>query len=94
MALTQMGQAEKKTKVITEHIAPAHLGWAEKQNKIKQNTVYINKIPYNPDCVSHSNFPTLHNLQPTEIPKQISGEDLSNADALPRCCRLTEYLWA
>ena len=30
IALAQLGQAEKKTKVITKHIAPAHLGWAEK----------------------------------------------------------------
>ena len=30
MALAQLGQAENKSKVITEHITPAHLGWAEK----------------------------------------------------------------
>ena len=34
MALAQLGQAEKKTKVITEHIAPAHPGVGQK-NKTK-----------------------------------------------------------
>ena len=28
--LAQLGQAEKKTKVITKHITLAHLGWVEK----------------------------------------------------------------
>ena len=60
----------------------------------------MNKVPYSPGCASHSNFRTpvpvrtLHNLQPTEIPKQISGEDFSNVDALPKCSGLTEYPWA
>ena len=37
---------------------------------------------------------TPHNLQPTETPEQISGEDFSSVDALHGCGGLTECPWA